>query len=235
VTYDRAVLKIVLFDLDGTLVEERSAAAAAVVEWAAEYGVTGPDVATRWAAVSEKHYRRFQRRELTFPEQRRRRVREFLAVDVSDAEADAMFEGYVWRYEAGWTVYADAVPGLRAVREAGLRAVVLTNGNGDHQRSKLDRLALTDEIDELIAGDTLPVGKPDPRAFAHALERLGADKHDVVMVGNSLENDIRGAQAVGIDAVLVDRDDAQPDADVPRVRELTQLLDVLRRSARRLS
>lgn len=234
-TYDRAVLKIVLFDLDGTLVEERSAAAAAVVEWAAEYGVTGPDVATRWAAVSEKHYRRFQRRELTFPEQRRRRVREFLAVDVSDAEADAMFEGYVWRYEAGWTVYADAVQGLRAVREAGLRAVVLTNGNGDHQRSKLDRLALTDEIDELIAGDTLPVGKPDPRAFAHALERLGADKHDVVMVGNSLENDIRGAQAVGIDAVLVDRDDAQPDADVPRVQELTQLLDVLRRSARRLS
>ncbi|MET9273303.1 HAD family hydrolase [Kribbella sp. NPDC003557] len=229
------MLKIVLFDLDGTLVEERSAAAAAVVEWAAEYGVTGPDVATRWAAVSEKHYRRFQRRELTFPEQRRRRVREFLAVDVSDAEADAMFEGYVWRYEAGWTVYADAVPGLRAVREAGLRAVVLTNGNGDHQRSKLDRLALTDEIDELIAGDTLPVGKPDPRAFAHALERLGADKHDVVMVGNSLENDIRGAQAVGIDAVLVDRDDAQPDADVPRVQELTQLLDVLRRSARRLS
>ncbi|MGW5188560.1 HAD family hydrolase [Kribbella sp. NPDC004138] len=223
------MLKTVLFDLDGTLVEERAAAAAAVVEWAAEYGVTGPDVVTRWAAVSEKHYRRFQRRELTFPEQRRRRVREFLAVDASDAEADAMFEGYVWRYEAGWTVYADAVPGLRAVRADGLRAVVLTNGNGDHQRMKLDRLGLTDEIDELISGDTLPVGKPDPRAFAHALERLAAEPHDVVMVGDSLENDIRGAQSVGIPAVLVDRHDAQPGADVPRVRELTQVLDVVRR------
>lgn len=223
------VLKTVLFDLDGTLVDQHSAAAAAVVEWAAEYGVTSADVAPHWAAVSEKHYRRYQRRELTFAEQRRLRVREFLDVEVSDAEADAMFEGYVWRYEAGWTAYDDAVPGLRAVRAAGLGVVVLTNGDGDHQRSKLDRLNLTSEIDLLIAGDTLPVGKPDPRAFTHALERLAAAPGDVVMVGDSLTNDVHGARAIGIEAVLVDRGDQYASVGVPRVRSLTQVLDLVRR------
>jgi putative hydrolase of the HAD superfamily len=223
------MLTSVLFDLDGTLVDRESAAATAVVEWAAEYGVTGPDVAARWAVVTEKHYRRHQRRELTFPEQARLRVREFLGVEASDADADTMFEGYVRRYEAGWTVFDDAVPGLRAVRDAGLGVVVLTNGNAEHQRFKLDRMGLADEIDVLITGDTLPAGKPDPRAFAHALERVGATAADVVMVGDSLENDIYGAQAVGIQAVLIDRNDAHANADVPRVRLLTQLLDVVRR------
>lgn len=48
------MLKSVLFDLDGTLVDQESAAAAAVVEWAAEFGITGPDVAARWEETSEK-------------------------------------------------------------------------------------------------------------------------------------------------------------------------------------
>lgn len=217
------MLMTVLFDLDGTLVDHSSAAAAAVVVWAAEYGVAGPEVAADWAAVSDKHYRRYQRRELSFAEQRRLRVREFLGVAVSDAEADAMFEGYVRRYEAGWAAYDDAVPALRAVRAAGLGAVVLTNGNTAHQRYKLDRLGLTAEIDELITGDDLPATKPDPRAFQYALERVGAAPTEALMVGDSLENDIRGAQAVGIQAVLIDREDLFAQAGVPRIRSLTEL------------
>jgi putative hydrolase of the HAD superfamily len=100
---------------------------------------------------------------------------------------------------------------------------VFTNGNEDHQRYKLERLGLGDEIDVLISSETLPAGKPDPRAFLHSVERLGLTTSDVLMVGDSLEKDVRGALAVGIDAVLVDRYDVHADAGVRRVRSLHEI------------
>jgi putative hydrolase of the HAD superfamily len=222
-TVDRAVL----FDLDGTLVDQQSAAAEAVVEWAAEHGIANPAVADRWADISEKHYRRYQQRELTFQEQRRHRVREFLASPFTDAEADDLFEGYLHRYEAGWKLYDDAVPALRSVRAAGLTAAVFTNGDEGQQRLKVSLLGIAGEFDVLISSGSLPAGKPDPRAFRGAVERLGLKPSDVLMVGDSLENDVRGALRVGIDAVLLDRYDAHADAGVRRIRSLDQVSEVI--------
>ncbi|MFK4085370.1 HAD family hydrolase [Kribbella sp. NPDC020789] len=217
------MLKVVLFDLDGTLVEQEHAAAVAVVEWAAQYGVTGPEVAKHWAEVSERHYRRYQRRELTFDEQRRERVRKFLGLQVDDIEADAIFDGYLWRYEAGWRLYDDAIPAVRRVRAAGLQAVVFTNGNTAHQQQKLDRFGLTAEIDRLISSEQLPAGKPDPRAFRQALALVGVEADQALMIGDSLTNDVRGALAVGMGAVLLARHGQHADVGVRRIAGLDEL------------
>ncbi|MDT3440120.1 MULTISPECIES: HAD family hydrolase [unclassified Pseudofrankia] len=214
----------VFFDLDDTLVDQRSAATAAVVEWAAGHGVTDELVGERWASISETHYARYQRREITFTEQRRARVREFLSLEVADDEADTIFAGYLVRYEAGWAAFDDAVPALRRARAAGLTVAIFTNGIEEQQRLKLTRLGLIDEIDLLITSSVLPAGKPDPRAFRSALDILGATADETLMVGDSLEKDIFGAVGAGISAVLVDRHGAHPTADVPRVSTLHDLL-----------
>lgn len=100
---------------------------------------------------------------------------------------------------------------------------MFTNGDEEHQRFKLKKLGLTDELDVLVASSMLPAGKPDPRAFAHALSLVGVTSDEALMVGNSLANDIHGALTAGIDAVLVDRHDARPDPAVRRVRTLAEL------------
>ncbi|GAA1674491.1 HAD family hydrolase [Kribbella yunnanensis] len=217
------MLKVVLFDLDGTLVEQEGAAARAVVEWAAQYGIKGPDVAERWAAVSERHYRRYQRRELTFDEQRRARVREFLGLHADDTEIDAIFDGYLWRYEAGWRLFDDAIPAVRRARAAGLRVVIFSNGNTAHQQQKLDRFGLTAEIDRFISSEELPAGKPDPRAFQQALTLIGVEPDQALMVGDSLTNDIDGALAVGMGAVLLARSGQHADVGVRRIASLDEL------------
>lgn len=217
------MLRAVLFDLDDTLVDHESAAASAVLTWAAEYGVTDAGAVARWAAVSDVHYSRYQRRELTFAEQRRERVREFLVVDIDDAEADDLFADYVRLYEAGWSVFDDAVPALRRARAAGLAVAVLTNGDAEHQRFKLQKLGLAEELDLFVASSTLPAGKPDPRAFQHATAEIDVDPADAMMVGNSLEGDVLGALGAGLSAVLLDRHNMHPNVDVPRVATLHEL------------
>lgn len=214
--------RAIIFDLDDTLVDQAGAARTAVVGWAAEHGISG-DVEARWGAVSGQHYQRYQRREINFQEQRRARAREFLGVDASDVEADALFAGYLKRYEAQWTAFEDAVPTLRRVRDAGLRTVVLTNGDDDHQRLKLDLTGLAAEIDLLVSTSTLPASKPDPSAYLLTCERAGIAPAEALMVGNSLTHDVLGPLEAGLDAVLLDRDDAHPEAAVRRISTLHDL------------
>lgn len=217
------MLRGILFDLDDTLVDQRTASAAAVIAWAAGHGLTDPEVSERWTTISEVHFARYQQREISFHEQRRARVREFLSLTVTDSEADALFSGYLTRYQAGWAPFDDAVPALRRARAAGLTVAILTNGDEDHQRLKLGQVGLTGEIDVFVASSMLPVGKPDPRAFAGALAILGLTADEVLMVGDSLHKDVRGALASGVSAVLLDRYGDHPTVDVPRIRSLHEL------------
>lgn len=217
------MLRAVLFDLDDTLIDQQTAADAAVVAWAAEHGVKDQAVSQRWAEVSEVQYGRYARREITFAGQRRERVRVFLGVDMDNTDADELFAGYLIKYEAGWVAFDDAVPALGRARATGLVVAVLTNGDEEQQRSKIQKLGLDSHVDVLIASSMLPAGKPDPRAFVRALEFLEVGAAEALMVGDSIENDVRGALNAGLDAVLLDRHAAHTGVALKTIRSLDAL------------
>ena len=220
------MLSAVIFDLDDTLVDHSSAADSAARSWAADHGLADPDPCTRWADVASVHFARYQRRQLTFDEQRRERVRDLLGRDLGDPEADDLFADYLTRYEAAWRAFADAVPALRRARAGGLGVAVLTNGDAEQQRAKVDRLGLTAEIDLLVPSSELLAGKPDSRAFLSTTERLGVSPADCLMVGDSLTDDVHGGLAAGLQAILLDRHDNHPSVDVRRARSLDAVLAI---------
>lgn len=219
-------MRAVIFDLDDTLVDHTSAARTASVEWGRANGLAGSDeeLALTWSAIATPHYRAYQLRELTFDGQRRARVREFLPhLDLGDDDdADEAFRGYSEIYHASWTSYPDAVPTLRRVREAGLIAAVLTNGEHAHQRLKLERVGLVDEVDQVFTSDEFTLGKPDPAAFLGTCSRLGVVPGEALMVGDSVVADFEGALGAGLQAVLLDRRDEHPSQS-PRIRSLAEL------------
>ncbi len=211
-----------IFDLDQTLVDQEAGTEQAVVEWAAERGIVDPQVVSRWAAATAVHYTRYQTREISFVEQRRARVRDFLATPLADEEADREFADYLWRYERGWALFPDAIPALQRARDAGWQVVILTNGEASQQRLKLDRLGLTDLVDLMCCSSELPAAKPDPRAFTAVLALAAVSADQALMVGDSLTNDIHGAQACQIAALLLDRESRHRDQP-SRITSLDEL------------
>ena len=99
-------------------------------------------------------------------------------------------------------VFPDVEPALRGLR-ADYRLALVTNGAPDLQREKLRGSGLSGYFDAVIVSGEAGVGKPNPRIFALALERLGVRPDEAVMVGDNPARDIVGAQRAGVRAVLI--------------------------------
>lgn len=113
-------------------------------------------------------------------------------------------------------------------RDLGL--ALLTNGQTELQRAKLDRFGLERYFHAICVEGELGFGKPDPRVFEIALNALALEPGDVWMVGDNLEWDVFGAQQCGIFAVwndyggrgLPEGAEVKPDRIIRRLAELVE-------------
>lgn len=123
-----------------------------------------------------------------------------------------------------FSAYPDAAPALRALRALGLRIVVVSNWDASlHER--LHETGLAPLVDAAVASAELGSAKPGGAIFAHALELAGAPAEAAIHAGDSAREDVEGALAAGLRAVLVARDGAPPPvpAGVPVLRSLEGL------------
>jgi len=68
-----------------------------------------------------------------------------------------------------------------------------------------DRLHLTPHLKFILASTIVGVSKPDPGIFRLALQHAGVTPQEAIHVGDSIEDDVYGARAAGIDALLIER------------------------------
>jgi putative hydrolase of the HAD superfamily len=102
-------------------------------------------------------------------------------------------------------------------------AFVVTNGPSNVQRPKLVAAGLVGRIAGAVISGEVGVDKPAPAIFHLALKLAGCQASEAVMVGDHPENDVAGAQAAGMDAVMVRSRWFSPPAGVRAVDKLTEL------------
>jgi len=103
-----------------------------------------------------------------------------------------------------WVVYPDAVPALDAMRAMGLRLAVISNFD-ERLPDLLAALDLARRVDLVVPSSTMGIAKPNPELFRRTLERLGVAAAATLHVGDHRLEDVEGAQAAGMEAVLLDR------------------------------
>ena len=99
----------------------------------------------------------------------------------------------------------DEVEEVLSMTSERYRCAIVTNGMESAQRRKIERLGIASCFDSIVASTAVGEGKPSPKVFAKALERMHVDPAAALMVGDSLEGDVVGARSVGMMAIWVNR------------------------------
>lgn len=147
---------------------------------------------------------------------------QMLAIEVADY--------FTWEKESAVAPFPGAIDALFALRARGIRLGLVSNGSSSFQRKKLSRFDLERFFEVILIEGELGYGKPDPRIFQQALDRLRVSADDAWMVGDNLQADIAGAKAVGLVTVwndyarsgLPQENRVAPDVIIQRISDLIE-------------
>jgi putative hydrolase of the HAD superfamily len=101
-------------------------------------------------------------------------------------------------------VFPGAHEAIDALKARGVKLALVTNGAALPQRAKVERFALTHRFDHIQIEGEHGFGKPEERAYLHAMEALGVAASDTWMIGDNLEWEIVAPQRLGIYAIWMD-------------------------------
>ena len=221
------LIKAVMIDLDGTLLDTASDLAAAANMMLRELGRAELPLETIQSYIG-KGIQKLVKRSLT---------------GSLDDEPDAeLFDKAMPLYERDYAKtlcvntrpYPGVIEGLNALREAGFRLACVTNKAEAFTLPLLRATGLFDFFDIVLSGDSLPKRKPDPMPLLHACTHFNILPHEMLLIGDSL-NDAEAARAAGCHVFCVPygynegRDVRELDCDaiVTSVYDATKLIQKL--------
>lgn len=133
--------------------------------------------------------------------------------DPRPGDALALGDAYWSAYLEEMSLVPDTKETLETLQEQGVDVAIVTNLTTTIQLAKLERLGLTRYVDLVLTSEETGQEKPASVMFTLPLARLDRRASEAVMVGDDLEADIAGANAVGLETVLFDPSDDSDEAD----------------------
>lgn len=195
------MIKVILWDIDGTLLDFGLAEQAAIRACFDRFGLgqCPDDMLRRYSDINQTYWRRLERGELSKPQVLTGRFQEFFQSEgIPFDQIDAFNDAY--QVLLGDTVvFRDR--GYELVRdfEGRFRQYAVTNGTALAQERKLDKSGLIHLLDGAFISDRVGAEKPSTAFFQAVFDQIGpCAREEVLIVGDSLTSDIQGGSNAGI-------------------------------------
>jgi phosphoglycolate phosphatase len=186
---------IVVFDLDGTLVDTAPDLVASMNHALASVGKT---------PIDDENFSRFVGQGARIMLERAYRAN---GDDLPGSTLDALLADFLEHYRANMpgasAPYDGVMQSIDTLSSLGYLVAVCTNKTEDNAVRLLEKLGISDGFSAICGQDTFPMRKPDPQHLLLTIERAGGDPGRALMVGDS-ETDIVTAKRAGIPVVAVD-------------------------------
>ena len=236
------MIKAVFFDLDGTLCDSDTAWSIAQRETFKLLHEHYPDVSEEtlteaWRTVHQELFKQLNAGKCAMADVRDSRFQclfRELGLPV-DKVMEELSDFFCLRYLTSLRLYDD-VAILEKLHT--YHVGIITNGahdeHTDSQLSKVRHLGLSERIQSLTISGEVGVRKPNAKIFKVACERAGILPKEAVFVGDTIENDIVGANRAGMTSVFIDRKpdvltpetvDEQPDYSISNLHDVLSCLE----------
>lgn len=194
-------IKVVLWDIDGTLLNFEVAETRAIRQGFADFnlGVCTDQMLEEYSRINRKYWRRLERGELTKPEVLEGRFREFFTNHGLNPAIVADFNA-AYQLNLGSTVCFNP-HALEVVRtlQGRVKQYAVTNGTRAAQSRKLARSGLAQILNGVFISEDIGAEKPSPEFFDAVWHTIGPyAKDEVLIVGDSLTSDMQGGNNAGI-------------------------------------
>lgn len=221
--------EVILWDIDGTLLDFAAAEKAAVKSLFVEFGlgVCTDEMLRRYSAINQKYWERLERGELTKPQILTGRFEEFFRGEGLDASLGASFnEAYQPRL-GDTIVFRDNAKELVASLRGKVRQYAVSNGTVIAQTKKLQRSGLGRLMEGTFLSEEVGYEKPAKEFFDYVFRAIGpVDKEKVLIVGDSLTSDITGGNRACIRTCWYNPEGQRNDTDAKVDYEVRSLQEI---------
>ena len=216
-----------LFDLDHTLLDSDESERLAYAHTMDAVGLVDPQAHfDRYVAINRGMWAAVEAGDLQPGDVRHRRFERFAEEINLDADPHEMAELFVDALGRFGELYDGALDVLDALARRTTMAMV-TNGLGEVQRARIDRLGLGPYFRTVVISAEVGVTKPRREIFDLAFAGLGEpDRAGALMIGDSLTSDIAGGHGYGIDTCWYNRNRAPNPGNGAATHEITDLREI---------